>query len=720
MDNLKNLVYTELTGTPYSDSDTSITVSDGSVFDDPSNVGEYEITVYNKRKNPGLALNDGEAEIMLLTAVSTNTLTVTRAQGGTSAVALADTVDWAVIQGATKRVFDSIINNYTVDSISSLIDSPTNTKVMVSGFYSDTPWGFTRLFEWDASQAKTGHDGWSIINPDHLSTIGSANWYTAAGDSTPTGTNGCWVRDVGGNANVFEAGAKDTVGYDSTTAFQAIADEIGVINIPDSTNPFEIDAITTTRRTVVNAVDGVANVKLRTPTTANSPGFTLAHDKSGISKGIHIDGDSTSRSCVSISADNCFAFFTAENVTADAGSTVYTSGLEVTGNNCRFDVYAENFSNTGQANGSVPRVVTVQSTADNYSGRVQGLTIQTGLVIGSNTGRGKISELIVENAADNGLYELGGTVDIGEVVYEGNEEGIVVSGKTTIGLYTVHGGAVVGISLNDGTELHIGTYEIVQDGTETFGTAMRTRTASGFGRVHIGSIKGRLRASTLFNCGTGQNAVKSISIDSLNIEYEYDSVVSGSTSRWVDLEAVEEIHISNFHAKIIDINNSLTTETFDFRNNTSYLKPSSLYEPIVRIYDADESTKSSASFGITRTVQDNLDYIEYKGTPRVQSITIGDDSVYTFPDLPSQCVVQAVLVKASVDTVIANFQLAASLPFANIMTQSTTLYEVSTGVPTGTTGTDGKITFFASNAVNGDLHIENREGTSRTLRVFIT
>lgn len=100
--NLENLAYTELTGTPYTDTATSITVSDGSVFP----AVPFEAVIYNKRKNPGLAKNDGEAEIVEVTNIATNTLTVVRGQGGTTAVALSDTIDYAVIQGATKKVFN--------------------------------------------------------------------------------------------------------------------------------------------------------------------------------------------------------------------------------------------------------------------------------------------------------------------------------------------------------------------------------------------------------------------------------------------------------------------------------------------------------------------------------------------------------------------------------------------------------------------------------------
>ncbi|MDR9419468.1 hypothetical protein [Gracilimonas sp.] len=105
---IEDFVYTELTGTPYTDSATSITVSDASVFADPDTVGDYEIVIQNKRKHPGLAQNHEELEVVLLTArdTGTNTLTITRNSNGKEAVAFGDTIDWIVYLGATKQVFD--------------------------------------------------------------------------------------------------------------------------------------------------------------------------------------------------------------------------------------------------------------------------------------------------------------------------------------------------------------------------------------------------------------------------------------------------------------------------------------------------------------------------------------------------------------------------------------------------------------------------------------
>lgn len=96
---IDNLVYTEVAGTPYADNVTTIDVDSGAVFP----AVPFEATVFNFRKNPGKAFNEGEAMIINVSNVTTNTLTFTPV---TTQIALSDAIDWAVIVGVTKAVLD--------------------------------------------------------------------------------------------------------------------------------------------------------------------------------------------------------------------------------------------------------------------------------------------------------------------------------------------------------------------------------------------------------------------------------------------------------------------------------------------------------------------------------------------------------------------------------------------------------------------------------------
>lgn len=114
--------------------------------------------------------------------------------------------DWEAL--SITRLTDSLTAN--VGSISSLVALPVwdGRKADATAFYADTPWGFKVQFVYDASKSKSDHDGWSVINPDHLSTIGSANWYSSTGDATDDTGMGCWVRDHESAVNLLEVGAK--------------------------------------------------------------------------------------------------------------------------------------------------------------------------------------------------------------------------------------------------------------------------------------------------------------------------------------------------------------------------------------------------------------------------------------------------------------------------------------------------------------------------------
>lgn len=94
-------------------------------------------------------------------------------------------------------------------------------------------------FYWDDNEDKANHNGGTIINPDHNSTIGSANWYSATGDSTDTTGSGCWVLNFSGYINLKWFGAKGDGSNDDYNAIQSAFDYLntllsGKLLMPDS------------------------------------------------------------------------------------------------------------------------------------------------------------------------------------------------------------------------------------------------------------------------------------------------------------------------------------------------------------------------------------------------------------------------------------------------------------------------------------------------------
>lgn len=139
-----------------------------------------------------------------------------------------------------------------VDGMAALKLEPVwhGRKVLIKSFYPGTPWGFTRLFIYDESQAKSSHDGWRIVNQEHNATEGNSTWYESDGSATDDSGNGCWVREGIGSIpslHGVELGMKIDDSWDDTTAAQAGIDYLsttfggGTVDIGDGTSKCNMD-----------------------------------------------------------------------------------------------------------------------------------------------------------------------------------------------------------------------------------------------------------------------------------------------------------------------------------------------------------------------------------------------------------------------------------------------------------------------------------------------
>jgi len=98
LDIARNFAKTKLTASAL-DSDTTLTVADGSVF----GATPFNLVIFDGT-DPVQAFEDGDLEIVRCTNVATNTLTVVRAQEDTTAIALG--IDYTVFQGLTARAYN--------------------------------------------------------------------------------------------------------------------------------------------------------------------------------------------------------------------------------------------------------------------------------------------------------------------------------------------------------------------------------------------------------------------------------------------------------------------------------------------------------------------------------------------------------------------------------------------------------------------------------------
>src|SRR5690625_5494612 len=89
---------------------------------------------------------------------------------------------------------------------------------------------------------------------------------------------------------------------------------------------------------------------------------------------------------------------------------------------------------------------------------------------------------------------------------------------------------------------------------------MRIRSGRNFGDVYIKQVKGRMRGNTLIGFPSG--TIRSLTIDRFDMEYEYDRSVSGPITQFCNLTAVEQFSLKEFHVRIIDMDDALTSSNF--------------------------------------------------------------------------------------------------------------------------------------------------------------
>lgn len=135
---------------------------------------------------------------------------------------------------------DKFINrpDERVSTISDLIavantnafESPATKTVQVLGYYSEGDGG-GGLFYWDGNESKSNHNGGTIIDPDHTSTIGSSSWYSSQNSS-----DGCWKRQNTENINTKHFGAKVDGSSDDTLPIQNYINYFGSLKLPSGTS----------------------------------------------------------------------------------------------------------------------------------------------------------------------------------------------------------------------------------------------------------------------------------------------------------------------------------------------------------------------------------------------------------------------------------------------------------------------------------------------------
>lgn len=148
MDPQVNFFKSELTGLPYSDSDTELTITtgDGAKLPDPSVDGEFNLVIWDR--DLGGPADDPNVEIVRVTAINSDTLTVKRGQEDTTASAKSSDSVYEVILAVTKKTMDTLVVSRvnTIGDLSNEKRREVNSYTIVMGYHEHGDCGGGEFF----------------------------------------------------------------------------------------------------------------------------------------------------------------------------------------------------------------------------------------------------------------------------------------------------------------------------------------------------------------------------------------------------------------------------------------------------------------------------------------------------------------------------------------------------------------------------------------------
>ena len=314
-----------------------------------------------------------------------------------------------------------------------------------------------------------------------------------------------------------------------------------------------------------------------------------------------------------------------KNVTSVLGSGV-NGGLAIYGNKNTIIANGENFVNSGNTNGSMPQLVTFGGSADgNILPIVSAKDVQSALITYS-TGENSVGQLIVDGAVDNGLYNINGKINIGEMIYHGSDEPAVFSSDANIGTLIVSKAGNSAIGLSNCGKVNIGTLifsDYVGNGVNSIAKCRTDNVASG--SLRIGEILGTVDSGGIFGFFTG--TLDSLFIGKAKTRFIYDAATAWPITSWGRLESLKSFDIGEFSISIVDKNNVLTSanQFYAIFPTTNLAKASRIGKFNVAIFNSDEFTVSAAVFRGTNLAQALVDvengYFQVNVGPYLREVT---------------------------------------------------------------------------------------------------
>jgi hypothetical protein len=478
-----------------------------------------------------------------------------------------------------------------------------------------------------------GKDG-GLFRRDSTDTTSVENGASFCGTiirDTTYATAGVWKRvyDAEVDPRWFGA-ALDGVATDDTPVSSALA--VGDTVISSGTALIDNITMSTARRRL--RVARGATLKLKTPAVAFTTGVTVsANDCSVLIEGT-LDINSTTRTGIDVGADRVTVDVEEiVNGTADVDSGGSVSGVRF---NSGVDGYCiirkgRNFTNTGNTNGSTPRLLSVQGTTDRFHcSLVKGFNIGGSTVVTAGSGAMVFGTIDTEDCADNGLYNFGTNVTVDKIIYRGNEEAVINAGGLNLGTLELRDSVVSGLGLQSANYTQVDNISIVPGASSAVTplSIMRTRADNvASGPVTIGRVTGRLRGSSLFQLSTG--TVSRLDLGDWDVDYEYDAGVSGVITSWAVMTGVQQYNVNDIRVRIIDVNNVLTgANIFQWQFPTSVVADSFIKDIRIGLVNADETTASAAtlrmtSIAVARVMLDGIIIQDVAGTIYGKEYVIG-------------------------------------------------------------------------------------------------
>lgn len=315
---------------------------------------------------------------------------------------------------------------------------------------------------------------------------------------------------------------------------------------------------------------------------------------SGLNGVLRVSGNNAAPSSLVnvVGDDNTLRIEVADVVSVPGSGS--NGGVIISGDKNQVTVIGQNFQNSGNANDSMPQLVTFGGTATgNIIPLISGRNIQSGLITYSS-GENTVGDLIIDGAVDNGLYNITGKINIGALRYHGEDEPVVSSAYCNIGTLVVSkaGNSIVGLS--NAVNVKIGKLLFSDNGIDSIAKTRADNTASG--ALWIGEVIGDFTGGGLFGFTTG--TIEYFYIGKMRTKFIYDAAVSFPITSWARFDSLKGFVLGECEITIVDKNNVLTAANQFYASfpTTNLVKMSRVGKMNVRIVNSDEITQSAAMF----------------------------------------------------------------------------------------------------------------------------